>query len=294
MSNLHRARRATSLFAIGLSVGLLASFGNTQADESSAALPNEPLEYNIASAAPSEFKMASAAPFEQLRDEPVRRLPEPFGLDTSALVSGDLQTKWSAVAKALPHEREILARCRTDADSCPRAAKKFLGIVDKAMKRDGLARIGELNRAINLSIKWVDDMTQYGVPDLWTTPLVTFESEAGNCKHYATSKYLALQEMGFAADDLRLIVVRDRPTSELHAVTAVRYDGRWLILDNRTFFMVQDVNIATYNPLFVIDKEGVKRMLPVTAKSRIAEPSVSSAADGPRASSGSSSTPLLL
>jgi len=194
----------------------------------------------------------------------------------------------------LPHEREILARCRTNADTCPKAAKKFLGIVDKAMKRDGLARIGELNRAINLSIRWVDDMTQYGVPDLWTTPLVTFDTDAGNCKHYATSKYLALQEMGFAADDLRLIVVRDRPTSELHAVTAVRYEGRWLILDNRTFFMVQDVDIATYNPLFLIDNEGVKRMLPVTAKSRIAEPSMNSAADGPQASSGRQSTALLL
>jgi predicted transglutaminase-like cysteine proteinase len=294
MSNLHRARRATSLFAIGLSVGLLASFGNTLAGESAAVLPNEASGYKIASAAPFEFKMASAAPFEESREEPVRRLREPFGLETSALISGDLQTKWSAVAKELPHERKILARCRTDADSCPRAAKNFLGIVDKAMKRDGLARIGELNRTINLSIRWVDDMTQYGVPDLWTTPLMTFDSEAGNCKHYATSKYVALQEMGFATDDLRLIVVRDRPTSELHAVAAVRYDGRWLILDNRTFFMVQDIDIATYNPLFVIDKEGVKRMLPVSAQPRIAEPGVSSAADGPQASSGWQSTPLLL
>jgi predicted transglutaminase-like cysteine proteinase len=291
---LHRARRTTSLFAIGLSVGLLTSFGNTRANEPAAAVLNETREHTIASVAPFEFKMTSAARFEALRDKPVRRLPEPFGLDTSALISGDLQTKWSAVARQLPHEREILARCRTDADSCPRAAKKFLGIVDKAMKRDGLARIGELNRAINLSIRWVDDMTQYGVPDLWTTPLTTFDSEAGNCKHYATSKYLALQEMGFATDDLRLIVVRDRPTSELHAVTAVRYEGRWLILDNRTFFMVQDVDIATYNPLFAIDKDGVKRMLPVTAKPLIAEPSASSAADGPQASSGWQSTPLLL
>src|SRR5450631_3416599 len=104
------ARRVTSLFAIALSVGLLASFSNTQADESSAALTNETVEYKVASAAPLEFKMASATPFEVLRDEPVRRLPEPFGLDTSALISGDLQTKWGAVARQLPHEREILAR----------------------------------------------------------------------------------------------------------------------------------------------------------------------------------------
>jgi predicted transglutaminase-like cysteine proteinase len=283
MSNLHQSRYATPLFAIGFSVGLLACLGNTQAGES-AALPNETFEY----------KMASAAPFEQLRDEPDYRLSEPFGLDTSALVSGDLQNKWSAVTKELPHEHEILARCRTDADACPRAAKKFLGIVDKAMKRGGLARIGELNRAINLNIKWVDDMTQYGVPDLWATPLMSFDSGAGNCKDYAIAKYVALQEMGFVDDDLRLVVVRDRPTSQLHAVTAVRYEGHWLILDNRTFIMVQDVDIATYNPLFVIDKEGVKRMMPVTAKSQDIKASVSSAADGPQVSSEGQSTPLLL
>jgi len=283
MSNLHQSRYATPLFAIGFSFGLLASFGSSQAGEP-AVLSNEPIEY----------KIASAAPFEQLRDEPDYRLSEPFGLDTSAPVSGDLQNKWSAVTKELPHEHEILARCRTDADACPSAAKKFLGIVDKAMKRGGLARIGELNRAINLSIKWVDDMTQYGVPDLWATPLMSFDSEAGNCKDYAIAKYVALQEMGFAADDLRLVVVRDRPTNQLHAVTAVRYEDHWLILDNRTFIMVQDVDIATYNPLFVIDKEGVKRMMPVAAKPQNVKASISSATDGPQVSSGWQSTPLLL
>src|SRR5471030_1574684 len=127
----------------------------------------------------------------------------------------------------------------------------------------------------------------------WTTPLVTFDSEAGNCKHYATSKYVALQEMGFAADDLRLLVVRDRPTSELHAVTAVRYEGRWLILDNRTFFMVQDVDIATYNPLFVMDNEGVKRALPETVKSQNLNVSAS-AALGQQFSNASAGAPLLL
>jgi|ERR1700688_1003887 len=279
MSNLHRAWRAAPLFAIGLSVGLLACLGHTVAGEF-----GTPLQDTL------EYKIASAAPFEELRDAPDHRLSEPFGLATSALVTGDLQYQWSAANAKLPREREILTRCRTDVDACPPAAKRFLAIVDKARTRDGLARIGEINRTINLTIKWVNDMTQYGVPELWATPLMTFASKAGDCKDYAIAKYVALQEIGIAADDLRLVVVRDRPTNQLHAVAAVRYDGRWLILDNRTFIMVEDVDIATYNPLYVIDKEGVKRMTPA----QIPTTNISSAAVGPESSSGWQSMPLLL
>jgi predicted transglutaminase-like cysteine proteinase len=287
MSNLHQARRAAPLFAIGLSVGLLACLANAGSQEVGAP-PSETFEY----------KLASAAPFEPLRDAPDSRLSEPFGLDTSALVTSGLQNnvqnKWGVVAKELPHEHEILLRCRADADACPPAAKRFLAILAKAQTRSGLARIGEINRAINLTIKWVDDMTQYGVRDLWVTPLMTFASEAGNCKHYAIAKYVALHEIGIATDDLRLVVVRDRPTNQLHAVTAVRYDGRWLILDNRTFIMAQDVDIQTYNPLFVLDTDGVKRAIPETPKPQNPNASVSAAAMGPQFTSGWQSTPLLL
>jgi predicted transglutaminase-like cysteine proteinase len=283
MLNLHYARRAAPLFAIVLSVGLLASLGNTKAAEVDA-LPNETLEY----------KIASAAPFESLREEQNSRLSEPFGLEASEVLTGSLQIKWSGVTEGLLHEREILKGCRSDVDNCPPAAKAFLAIVDKAQTRSGLARIGEINRAINLSIRWVDDMAQYGVPDLWATPLMTFSSKAGNCKDYAIAKYVALQEIGIATDDLRLVVVRDRPTSQLHAVTAVRQDSHWLILDNRTFMMVQDVDIATYSPLYLMDKVGVKRLLPLTAKSQNPPESVNSATVSPEFSSGWQGSPLLL
>jgi hypothetical protein len=46
----------------------------------------------------------------------------------------------------------------------------------------------------------------------------------------------------------------------LRLVAAVRYDGRWLFLDNRNIEMRQDIDIAEFEPLFVINREGVKRM----------------------------------
>jgi predicted transglutaminase-like cysteine proteinase len=283
MSKLCHARRATPIFAVIFSVGLLVCLGNPEAGEFGAP-PYKILEY----------KIASVAPFEELRDAPDYRLSEPFGLETSALVTAGLQNQWSAVTEKLPREREILMRCRTDVDACTPAAKRFLAIVDKALTRDGLARIGEINRTINLTIRWVNDMTQYGVPDLWATPLMTFASGAGDCEDYAIAKYAALREIGIAADDLRLVVVANRTTNQQHAVAAVRYDGRWLILDNRTLIMAQDVDIAAYNPLFVIDKEGVKQMTPWAYKAQYPTANVSPATVGPRFSSGWQSTLLLL
>jgi hypothetical protein len=129
------------------------------------------------------------------------------------------------------------------------------------MAQKGRTRIAEINRAVNLSIRPVDDMTQYGVEDLWATPLMTFSSNAGDCEDYAIAKYVALREIGIALGDIRLVIVHDREASEDHAVTAVRYDGHWLILDNRTLDIREDVKIRHFNPLFVLDGQGVKRLV---------------------------------
>ena len=143
---------------------------------------------------------------------------------------------------------------------------EFLAILDRALAQQGWVRIAEINRAINLDIRPMDDMAQYGVVDLWATPLMTFSSNAGDCEDYAIAKYVALREIGIAEDDLRLVVAHDRGSNEDHAVAAVRYEGRWLILDNRTLEMRQDVDIAALEPLFVIDRDGVKRMTAAAPK----------------------------
>src|SRR4029077_849779 len=121
----------------------------------------------------SATRVASLAPLERT-SEPARVLAEPFGATLSDVVKGGLQAKWARVIKALRHERKVLARCRADADSCPPAAKRFLAIVNKGQARDGITRIAEINRAVNLDIRPLDDMAQHGVADLWATPLETF------------------------------------------------------------------------------------------------------------------------
>ena len=132
-------------------------------------------------------------------------------------------------------------------------------IVDTARTRDGRARLGEINRAINLAIRPMSDLAQYGEIDVWSSPLVTFAHGAGDCEDYAIAKFVALRQAGISPDDLRIVIMRDTIHGEDHAVAAARLDGQWLTLDNRRMAMVEDVYVRNYRPTFVIDYDGVKR-----------------------------------
>ena len=188
------------------------------------------------------------------------RSAEPFGLYASLLSEGGLREKWLGVEHKLGDERVQLALCDGDRDNCVSpAALQLLAIVDIGRGREGRARLGEINRAINLAIHPMSDLAQYGQIDVWSSPLVTFAHAAGDCEDYAIAKYVALRLAGVAADDLRLVVLHDTIRGEDHAVAAARLDGHWLMLDNNRMAMVEDADVRNYRPLFVLDERGVMR-----------------------------------
>jgi predicted transglutaminase-like cysteine proteinase len=197
--------------------------------------------------------------------------PEPFGLVASSLSSGGLLDKWTSVQRRLDDEMVQLALCEGDRDGCVSpAAQKFLDIVDAARSREGRARLGEINRAINLAIRPISDLAQHGQIDVWMSPLATLARGGGDCEDYAIAKFVALRRAGLAPDDLRIVVLRDTIHGEDHAVAAVRLDGRWLTLDNRRMAMVEDADVRNFRPTFVISQHGVMRyadgpLLAVTA-----------------------------
>src|SRR5713226_6561610 len=183
---------------------------------------------------------------------------EPFGLFALTLSWGGLREKWQGVARKLDDEMVQLALCDGDRDRCVSpAALQFLAIVDNARARDGRARLGEINRAINLAIRPMSDLAQYGEEDVWSSPLVTFAHGAGDCEDYAIAKFVALRQAGISPDDLRIVVMRDTVRGEDHAVAAAKLDGHWLMLDNRRMAIVEDANVRNYRPTFAIDQTGV-------------------------------------
>ena len=184
-----------------------------------------------------------------------RALPpaEPFVLPSSNFPTGEIRAKWGDLVARISADEKLLATCRSDQSKCSQAESLFLSIVELAGKHEGRARLGWLNRAINMSIKPVSDWVQYGDVDYWASPLQTLGSGSGDCEDYAIVKYVALRALGVEAHNLRLVIVQYDKRQTQHAVLAVRYEQEWLILDNLTMAMIAVEDARNYRPLFTLD-----------------------------------------
>ena len=114
-------------------------------------------------------------------------------------VESDVSAKWEDLLSRIRTEEETVTACRADISSCSGAARLFFEIVERGRGSEGRARLGEINRAINLLIKPVSDWIQHGVDDFWSAPLATLGAGAGDCEDYAILKYAALRELGIAS-----------------------------------------------------------------------------------------------
>jgi predicted transglutaminase-like cysteine proteinase len=189
----------------------------------------------------------------------IKKSVEPFGQPTAMIFDGGLHAKWQSLQRRLDDDMVQIALCDGDREGCVSpAALQFLAIVDAGRLREGRARLGEINRAINLAVRPVDDLAQYGQLDVWASPLATL-TRGGDCEDYAIAKFAALRQAGIAPDDLRIVIMRDTVRGDDHAVAAVRLDGHWLTLDNRRMAMVEDSDIRNYRPTHLIDQHNIMR-----------------------------------
>ena len=184
----------------------------------------------------------------------------PFGSNTEPVVSGQLPDKWHRVKADIARELEIIARCRTGG-ACPAPAQRLIELSAEGAGQTGRARVGLINRAVDLAIRPVSDESQWGVPDHWSSPFETLQLSRGDCEDYAIVKYMALLAAGVPAGDLKIVILKNAWPDEDHAALAVRADSQWLILDNRTLTMVRDTDVTRATPEYVLDEQGVRRFV---------------------------------
>jgi predicted transglutaminase-like cysteine proteinase len=251
MSALSQACAAARVAALVTFVGLCA--GATAAQPQSGFDPDWQfrLQREARLDAPATTQLAALAPVD-VTSPPATADQGPFG--TIAAHNGAMSAKWRGLQPAIQMESRILELCRSDRMLCPPAAARFLAIVETARNRSGRARIGEVNRAINLAIRPASDAARYQVADVWTTPLTTFTTGTGDCEDYAIAKYVALREAGLAPEDLRIVILHDASINQDHAVAAARVDGEWLILDNRHMILLTDSQ-TNMTPLVALDHQ---------------------------------------
>lgn len=182
-------------------------------------------------------------------------LDEPFGVRTVAAPTSWITTGWARLKSDMAADAIIVARCRTDPETCTAAALQFIAIVDDALGEQRQSRIGHINRAVNLAIT---SAFREG-PLIWKSPLAVLADGRSDCNGYAIVKYAAL-DAAQASEHRMLIVRMPPPINRDHMIVVQRDMARWLILDDQTFALIDTVD-SRYVPLFELADRGVRQFV---------------------------------
>lgn len=179
--------------------------------------------------------------------------PRLFGTVEFRAASLAALPQWQRTLGAIERERGTYETCRRDVASCPsRGAHAWLAMIDAQRDRTPVDQIDRVNRFLN---KWQyePDSSNYGRRDYWASPL-EFLRRSGDCEDYAIIKYVSLRELGFSAEQLRVVVVKDTVRDIAHAVLAVYLDGEVYILDNLTPTVRRQDSVTRYVPYYSINE----------------------------------------
>lgn len=161
--------------------------------------------------------------------------------------------QWQRTLRQIDGERAVYATCRRNPSHCPSAgAAAWLDLIAEQKGRSPIAQVDAVNRFLN-AWQYRSDIYNYGRRDYWATPL-EFLRRSGDCEDYAIAKYVTLRELGFDAEQLRVVVVRDTERDLAHAVLAVYLDEGVFILDNLSDQLLRQGEVSRYAPYYSINE----------------------------------------
>jgi predicted transglutaminase-like cysteine proteinase len=129
----------------------------------------------------------------------------------------------------------------------------WMKYLKKQKGKDKLTLINEINGRMNKA-KYVTDNNNWGEKDYWATP-GEFMAKFGDCEDYAIIKYLSLRLLGFKAEEVRVVAVKDLNLKVGHAILVAFVDGKTYVLDNQIKQVVEAKTIRHYQPVFSISSK---------------------------------------
>jgi predicted transglutaminase-like cysteine proteinase len=179
--------------------------------------------------------------------------PELFGTVEFRAESLAALPQWQRTLRKIEQERGAYEACSEAARSCPsRGVMAWQAMLNGQVGRAPIDQLQAVNRFLN-DWRYQADAEYYGQRDYWATPL-EFLRQSGDCEDYAITKYVSLRQLGFAAERLRLVVVRDVLRDLAHAVLAVYLDDQVVILDNLTRAVLPQEQVTQYVPYYSINE----------------------------------------
>jgi predicted transglutaminase-like cysteine proteinase len=179
--------------------------------------------------------------------------PALFGTTEFRAASLAALPQWQRALRQIEAERSTYQACGDPDGDCPsRGAMAWRQMIRAQAGRSRLDQLGTVNRFLN-DWRYKEDEKNYGRRDYWATPLEFFR-HSGDCEDYAIVKYVTLREIGFPAEQLRLVVVQDVERDLAHAVLAVYEGDQVYILDNLTKAVVPQERLPQYVPYYSINE----------------------------------------
>lgn len=180
--------------------------------------------------------------------------PEIFGSHEVRSDAGlSMFPRWSGMLTRYAKEKAAAALPCGSSTRQACGLQRWLRSLEDLRDMDKRAQIREVNRRLNARPYVHDDVRLWGVGNYWETP-GEFLDRSGDCKDYAIAKFMALREIGFSNEDLRVVVLHDANLRADHAVLVVYLDAQALVLDNLARDIVPAASIRHYRPYYSINE----------------------------------------
>ena len=153
--------------------------------------------------------------------------------------------KWKGAMNRMAAEQADLAVFR-------KKFRKWVVFLDLIKNEPKFDQIKAVNNFMNKS-RYIQDKKNWGKKDYWAAP-GEFLAKFGDCEDYAIAKYMALKYLGFDTNKMRIAAVKDMNLKVGHAILAVYFQNRIVILDNQIKVVADSRKIRHYNPVYSINE----------------------------------------
>ena len=187
-----------------------------------------------------------------------------FDAPDDFLVEANAWPAWIRTLERHADDREAIRRCLNQEDACSSKLKSLRHVLVKGATLDRDRKLRLVNRYINrrhyrrdrrgLSLS-VATGGEARLRNHWVT-LLDFLQKGGDCEDYAVAKYFLLRELGFPAEDMRVVVTYEKSARDFHAVLAIRRDdgSSWLLESDNT---IVRGNQYRYRFIYALNEEGI-------------------------------------
>ena len=159
---------------------------------------------------------------------------------------------WTRVMTTAETQTEAFYACDASTAACSSAALSWQKIIRQCLGLPAMEQVKAVNSYFN---RWPYrlDIDVYGVSDYWATP-GEFLKLSGDCEDFSITKYYALRKLGFAIDDMRIVLLKDNIRNISHAILAVRLDGESYVLDNVSDLVLSHLKYEHYVPQYSVNE----------------------------------------